>query len=268
MKRPALRYFGGKWRLGPWIISHFPDHYCYVEPYGGGGSVLLQKRPSVLEVYNDINGEVVNFFRQLRENTDELVRAISLTPFSREEYNQSFEETEDPLESARRLYIRSFQSYGSHTDRKSGWRWENNKKSNKTAIGSWNNPLAHLQAAAARLRQVQIEHDDAFRVLKRYDTPDTLFYLDPPYIETVLKSQHRYKNSLTEKDHKKLLATITTDLEGMVIISMMPHQIYQEALTHWNYDEKETRTQNGNIVTESLWLSPNIVKRKKQIRLF
>lgn len=279
--RPALRYFGGKWRIGKWIISHFPDHYTYVEPFGGGASVLLQKNPSPLEVYNDIDGDVVNYFRVLRDHPDELIRAINLTPFSREEYNQAFKPVPAhlwfslmrfrgvrlaDLERARQLYIRSFQSYASHTDRMSGWRWEKSKKSNRTALGSWNSSLVHLEAAAARMRMVQIENDDVFRIIKRYDTPNTLFYLDPPYIEEALSSQHRYKHSLTEEQHTELLTRIQR-LKGMVAISMVKHHVYQEMLSNWEFHSLETRTQNGNKMQECLWLSPSASGKKKQLRL-
>src|SRR5574343_303278 len=94
--RPALRYFGGKFRLAPWIISQFPPHTVYVEPFGGGGSVLLRKLPAYHEVYNDLDGDVVNFFRVLREQPDELLRAIDLTPYSREEQRQAFDANDEP----------------------------------------------------------------------------------------------------------------------------------------------------------------------------
>lgn len=120
---PALRYFGGKWRLAKWIISHFPAHNCYVEPYGGGGSVLLRKEPSPFEVYNDLDSGLVSFFRLLRERPEDLIRAIELTPYSREEFMRAYEHSEDPLESARRLFVRSWQGYGGPRHQSStGWK--------------------------------------------------------------------------------------------------------------------------------------------------
>lgn len=110
--RPALRYFGGKWRLAPWIISHFPEHTCYVEPFAGGASVLLRKPESKVEVLNDLDGEVVNFWRVLREQTEAFIRAVELTPFSREEASLAYQVADDPLERARRLFIRSWQQRG------------------------------------------------------------------------------------------------------------------------------------------------------------
>lgn len=109
VKRPALRYHGGKFRIAQWIINQFPEHLCYVEPFGGGGSVLLRKSPAKIEVYNDLNGGVVNFFRVLRERPADLIAAIELTPYSRKEFIQAQEPCDDPLERARRFYVWSWQ---------------------------------------------------------------------------------------------------------------------------------------------------------------
>src|SRR6266576_1049473 len=102
VERPILRYHGGKFVLAPWIISHFPEHRVYVEPYGGAASVLLRKERSYAEVYNDLDSEIVNLFRVARDNGKELIRVLALTPFAREEYQAAWEATDDPLEQARR----------------------------------------------------------------------------------------------------------------------------------------------------------------------
>ena len=113
-KRPMLRYHGGKWRLAPWIISVFPEHRIYVEPYGGGASVLLRKARSYAEVYNDLDGEVVNVFRVVRDHGPCLKEKLYYTPFSRDEFKRSYEETDDPIERARRTIARSFMGFGSN----------------------------------------------------------------------------------------------------------------------------------------------------------
>jgi DNA adenine methylase len=252
--------------MAPWIIEHFPEHYSYVEPFGGGASVLLRKPASQLEVYNDIDGDVVNFFRVLREKPDELVKVIELTPFAREEYEISWERTDDEVERARRLYIKTKQGYGSHTNKKSGWRWEKTKKSGRTAIGGWNKPLNHLLEHARRLRECQIDNDNYLVVIDRYDTPDTLFYLDPPYVESTLKSKHAYQFSLTDEQHEELLTKIKK-ISGMVIISMLNHPMYNEMLSEWKKNTKERYTQNGNKYFECIWISPNAQKNSKQMRM-
>jgi DNA adenine methylase len=113
VSHPLIRYHGAKWRLAPWIISHFPKHRIYVEPFGGSGSVLLRKKQSEIEVYNDLDGEIVNLFRVARDNGEELSRLVYLTPYSREEFVKSFEPSDDPIEQARRTVVRSFQGFGS-----------------------------------------------------------------------------------------------------------------------------------------------------------
>jgi len=182
--RPALRYFGGKFRLAPWIIQQFPVHTCYVEPFGGAMGILLRKEPSVFEVYNDLDGEVVNFFKVLRDHPDELLRAIELTPYSREEQKLAFEPTDGlpDLERARRLYVRCWQSHGGgRTQWHTGWRYQVNNTRGRSTLVDWDQ-TDHLWAIVNRLKLVQIECDDAIRIIERYDRPDTLFYVDPPYL--------------------------------------------------------------------------------------
>ena len=137
-RRPALRYYGGKWRLAPWIISHFPPHICYVEPFCGAASVFLRKPPAEFEVINDLDGEVVNFFRVLRDRTDELIRAIVATPYSRAEYDEAWQTVEEPLERARRYYIRAWQGWGGGKgSRPSGWRYQLSNNRGKSVIMDW-----------------------------------------------------------------------------------------------------------------------------------
>ncbi len=121
--RPALRYYGGKWRIAPWIISHMPAHRAYLEPCMGAASVFAQKCPVDVETLNDANGRVTNFFLQLRDNTDELVRRVSLTPWAEDEFKACWEPTADPVEDARRFYVTSWQSVHGVGSSRSGWRW-------------------------------------------------------------------------------------------------------------------------------------------------
>ena len=126
--RPALRWFGGKWQLGPWIVQHLPPHDAYCEPYGGAASVLLRKPPAKLETWNDLHGRLVNFFTVLRARPDELVRALELTPYARAEYDAARASADDPLEDARRFYVLSCQCRGGaggnmELGRARGWRY-------------------------------------------------------------------------------------------------------------------------------------------------
>ena len=179
VKRLVLKYYGSKFRLSNWITSFFPAHRHYVEPFGGGAAVLLTKEPSKLETFNDLNTEIVNFFRCLREHPDELIRKINLTPWARAEFEYCLKEIENlsEMERARRFFFRIWMNLqGSMVTQKANWRRHN--KGRKVITDSIRPD--NLYDAARRLKRVQIENRDAFRLIREMDSPDTLFYLDPP----------------------------------------------------------------------------------------
>lgn len=176
--RPALRYFGDKWRLAPWIIQHLPAHRCYVEPFGGGASVLLRKLASPVEVYNDTAGAVVNFFRVLRDSPEDLIASLRLTPFAVEEYVACHDQDRPPVERARRFFVRS---WGGHhgtngSGRNRGWR----RTPARDVVGQFASAAEALAETAARLHRVAIDSLDWSEVLGRYDSAQTTFYVDPP----------------------------------------------------------------------------------------
>lgn len=255
---PPLRYFGGKWRIAPWIIEHFPEHITYVEPFSGGAGVLFRKQPSPYEIINDINRELVTFFDVLRSRTDELLEAIVLTPMSRYEHRRAHiaEESLDPLEIARRVYVRSRQSFGTGEGKYStGWRYQGNSNRGTSIVDEWHK-FDHLIAAACRLKNVQIECDDALAVIKRFDSKDTLFYVDPPYVwDTRYNQQDMYANELSDNDHVQLAEELKA-VEGMVIVSGYMSDLYQELYGDWTVVQKKTRTNGGGDAMEYLWLSP------------
>lgn len=274
VERPPVRYFGGKWRLAEWIMSHFPaEHRCYVEAFAGGASVLLQKPHTSYEVLNDLDGDVINFFDMLRSRTEELIRAIWLTPYSREEWRRAREQQPavDPIERARRFYVRCWQSFGSGTGISStGWRFQKggSDSGRADAVKSWNS-TEHLWAVAERLKLVQIENDDALVVMKRYDGPKTLFYLDPPYVHsTRYESSHRkgYQHEMVDEEHR-CFAETARQLQGMVIVSGYQSGLYEELFHDWQCVTKETADINAKMQTECLWLSPS-VSRIENLPLF
>lgn len=268
--RPALRYFGGKWRLAPWIISHFPDHTCYVEPYGGAASVLLRKSVSAIEVYNDLDGDVVHFFRVLRERTEDLVWAVELTPFSRAEYDLSYQVSDDELERARRFCVRSWQGRnGPSTQWRSSWRFQRSVgKSRRCLPDDWSN-MGHLGVVASRLKRVQVECDEALKVILRYDTPGSLFYCDPPYVNVTRSDRwcrHSYQHEMSDEDHVRL-AEVLGGIEGMVIVSGYHSELYAGLYGDWKCVTRQAKTDVNSIKTECLWLSPAAVARQVQLRL-
>ena len=173
--RPICRYHGGKWILADWIIGYFPKHRVYVEPFGGAGSVLLQKPRCYAEIYNDLDGEMVNLFRMVRDRGSELRRLLELTPFARDEYRLSFDVCEDPMELARRTMVRSFMGFGSNAlcrDIKSGFR-SNSNRSGTVPAHDWRNFPTAMDGLIERLRGVCIENADASEIMRRHDGKET-----------------------------------------------------------------------------------------------
>ena len=257
---PPVKYFGGKWSIAPWIIATFPPHECYVEPFAGGASVLLRKPLSTIEVMNDLNNEVVNFFEILRNRPVELVRAIELTPYARAEYELSFEPTAEPLERARRFYVRNRSSFGAGEGKsRTGFRFQTDNSTRGTRIVDEWARVDNLLEAALRLKQVIIERDDAFAIMKRYDRPKTLFYVDPPYVWNTRSSADSYASELNDSDHGRLADTLK-GLTGMVVLSGYRSALYDELYTGWQRIEREVATNGKSKRVECLWLSPNTTR--------
>jgi DNA adenine methylase len=263
--RPVLRYYGGKWRLAPWIVGHFPEHRIYTEAFGGAASVLLRKSRAYAEVYNDLDGEVVNLFRVLRNpaQAGELIRLIELTPFSRLEFEASYLADDDPIEQARRTMFRSFAGFGSNgVHRNTGFR-ANTTRAGTIPAHDWRNMPHALSSAIERLRGVVIEHDKAATVLVRYDSPETLHYVDPPYPHSTraMQSGAHYRHEMTDDDHREL-ATVLRGLHGMVIVSGYACDLYDFVLyPDWTRIERAAHADGARERTEVLWISPNAAIR-------
>lgn len=254
--RPTLRYHGGKWRLAPWIISHFPEHRVYTEVFGGGGSVLMRKPRSYAEVYNDLDGEVVNVFKIVRERGAELKEFLYLTPFSRKEYLGSYPPfiPTDPLIRAARTIIKSFMGHGSESiKRQNGFR-SNSNRSGTTPAHDWANWPDAVPAMIERLRGVVIEDRDAKSVLLTHDSPETLHYVDPPYVHSTRKSKHEYKFEMTDQQHVEL-AEVLKSLKGKVVISGYPSPLYNKLYKGWRVVKKKAMTDAAGKRVEVLWLN-------------
>lgn len=228
--RPAIRYRGSKFRIAPWIISFFPPHTTYVEPYGGSASVLLNKTESKTEIYNDLDSEVVNFFRLLRCPNDrrELAAQVSLTPHSHNIENAS----------------NGFRTWGPN--------------SKKNYAREWSGIAANLLQVAARFDSVVIEHLEARDIIAKYDGVETLFYVDPPYVRGLRDDRHKgYAHEMTDHEHCQL-AWLLKGLKGKVVLSGYPGSLYGELYGAWRRAEKETTAngQNGSVArTEVLWMN-------------
>lgn len=270
MKRPVLRYFGGKFLLAPWIIEHFPKHRIYVEPFGGAGSVLMQKERTYAEVWNDINDSVWSLFNVLRDkkSADRLHEAIQMTPYSRREFELAHCVHPDPIERARRLIIRSFMGFGadsaSNINSKTSFRADSNK-SGSTPAHDWVNYAKAIPEFAERLHGVIIENDHALNVMADHDSAETLHYIDPPYPLDARGDRHRYNFEMTLEDHAELIRFVKT-LKGFVIISGYQHPIYDGL--GWHRIDRKTFADGARERIECLWLNPKTQEQQKQRSLF
>lgn len=242
-------WFGGKQRLARRIAALLPEHLVYVEAFGGAASVLLSKAPSRLEVYNDLDGSLVNFFRVLRDQPDELERRLRLTPFSRAEFDAAvvqwrtrFAEIQhDEVEWARLFWTRVEQSFAG-TPTTVGWAGEFRGRRRGSRAKTSLTKLDRLERISARLRSVQIENLDWRAVLDRYDGPDAVFYLDPPYEPTTLRKRKQrgeksYDHDLDSLGHTELIERIQT-LQGSVLLSGYDHELYR-GLERAGFDRHE-----------------------------
>lgn len=254
--RPVLRWHGGKWLLAPWIIAHMPPHRVYVEPFGGAASVLIRKPRSYVDVYNDLDDEVVNLFRVLRsEAASRLVELLRLTPFAGSEFFSAYEQSPCEIERARRLIVRSFMGFGSNaTHKKSGFR-SNSNRSGTTPAHDWVNYPDALKHIIERLQGVCVTCRDAKDVMLGHDGPETLHYVDPPYhFDTRADSAADYAHELSDSQHVELLAFLRT-LKGMVILSGYPHPDYDAILYDWHRVERQALADGAKKRTEVLWMN-------------
>lgn len=258
VERPLLRYHGGKWLLASWIISHFPDHRIYVEPFGGAASVLLQKRRSYAEVYNDLDDEIVNLFCIVRERGQDLIDALIYTPFSRKEFELSYQPTQDNFERARRTVIRSFMGFGSASSsgRKTGFR-SNSNRSGTTPAHDWKNYPDALNAIVERLRGVVIENRDAKQVMKAHDTKKTLHYVDPPYVLNTRYNGDKTKcyNFEMKDDQHVELCEFLKQLNGTVILSGYDNELYNDLLKGWIKHHRKAYADGAKERKEVLWIN-------------
>lgn len=261
--RPLIRYHGGKYRLAEFVISHFPKHEIYVEPYGGAGSVLLAKERCKAEVYNDLDSDIVNLFRIMRDRGTELLRQLELTPYARDEFYQAYQPAPDPMEQARRTVVRAYMGFNAAASTRAsrvGFRSDTKRKHTTSSL-DWATYPKSAVAIVERLRGVVIENQEAVRVIRKQDSPDTLFYCDPPYTldQRYLKQNTKiYRHEMTDRDHVELLVALK-GCEGMAIISGYDNEIYREVIPDWRMVSVGHLASAGKGVkktTEILWLNP------------
>lgn len=273
VRSPAFRYHGGKFRLADWVLRHFPPHEIYVEPFGGAAGVLLQKPRSYAEVYNDLDGDVVNFFRVVRDPIlrAQLFEQCALTPYARADFDLAWEPAEAPIERARRLVVRAQMGFGSAgaTKGATGFRIDTRRKYG-TAQHLWAAFPDGLAAIGDRFSGVLIENRPAIEVMRQHDSADTLHYLDPPYLHSTRVMQAGkagyYRHEMSETEHSALLDAVL-ELEGKVVLSGYPSDLYIDRLRTWTRHETRARISAGRgtaLRTECIWVSPRAQDKAKQ----
>ena len=226
-------WYGGKYSHLDWLLPLLPACHHYCEPFGGSGAVLLNRAPSAVETYNDLDGEVANFFRVLRDQKDALIEMIGLTPFSREEFALAckLDPTVPALERARRFYVRARQVRTGLAQTASLGRWANCKGTSRSGmsgvVSRWLGAVEDLPAIAERLLRVQIENRPAIDVVLLYDSPRTLFYCDPPYVHDTRGDSKAYGYEMTDEQHREL-AQVLNRAHGMVGVSNYPCALMDE----------------------------------------
>lgn len=260
-KRAFLKYLGGKWAIAPWVIAHLPPHRVYVEPFGGGAGVLLRKPRSRIEVYNDLDEEIVGMFRVVQhpQHCQQLMRVLNRTPYSRREFELAFTHSDDPIVRAQRAIVRAYQGFhhGSMFDPKKRT-FANAKHRGKPSspASSWANYPRSLVSISRRLHGVIIECQPAAKVISAQDEPDTLFFVDPPYLPST-RTAVGYRHEMSEADHRALLDQLL-NVRGMVVIAGYPSELYDSTLRGWQRVERPHHAAGSKrLRTEVLWISPN-----------
>lgn len=235
--KTPFKFIGGKHYIAKWIISHFPVYTCYVEPFGGGASVLLQKKPSKIEVYNDVDGHLCEFFEVLRDKPWELATLLTFMPYSRwlyDEWKRCAKAGCWPKNKVERVAMWFFLQRSSF-DGQPFAGWSHSKKKERKSV-----PLAKiivsLIEASNRLRSVQIENKDFREVIQIYDSPETLFYCDPPYLLERKRNDY-YAHGFSMKDHENL-AGLLNRVKGKVCLSYYSHPFVDQYYQNWRKDEK------------------------------
>lgn len=273
----AFGWYGGKFSHLDWLLPLLPNTNHFCEPFAGSAAVLLNRDPSPVETYNDIDGEVVNFFKILRDKKEDLLYAIGMTPFSREEFKIAIQALKEPnkftdFERARLFYVRARQVRTGLAQSASNGRWANCLNTSRAgmagAVSRWLGSVEGLEYIAARLLRVQIENDDALKIIQRYDSDETLFYCDPPYIHSTRGDNNAYGNEMTDNDHIKL-AEIVNSSKGLFAISNYDCDLMNELypLPKWKkyISPPKVIHSTKDLRQEVLWVNYDLDKLSKNL---
>lgn len=254
--RSVLKYPGSKWRIAQWIVSQMPEHHSYLEPFFGSGAVLFSKLPSHIETVNDLDDNVFTLFKVIREKPEALARIVATTPYSRKEYDLTYEKGKpnSDLEKTRRFLIQCWQGHGFRTNGyKNGWKNDVQGRERAYALHNWCRLPEWIIQATDRLRQVQIENMPAVELIKRFHYSNVLIYADPPYLLGT-RTAKQYAYEMTDSDHEQLLKTLLQH-PGPVMISGYQSEMYDDVLSNWNKATVRSNAEGGLLRFEMLWMN-------------
>lgn len=268
-KLSAFPYYGGKYNSLGFLLPKLPITLRYIEPFGGSMVVLLNRPISTVEVYNDLDGDVVNFFKVLRNDTEKLIDMLQLTPYSNQEFQECKDLSTNSIERARRYFVLAKQSFMSQRKNwattlrvRNGW---------GQMVSRWMGGIDGLYEVADRLMNIMIEYRPALEIIGLYNDPDTLFYLDPPYLHSTRTTKQGYKHEMTEKDHQELLDEIKESV-SLIAISGYNNELYNTQLKDWFRFEDKIKRLAGprGKRQEVLWTNydpTKVVRERNQTKL-
>ena len=258
MSNAVIKYPGAKWGVAPWVISHFPEHRSYLEPFFGSGAVLFTKSRSAIETVSDVDGDIVNLFEWIKNDPEKLAHEIYFTPYARAEYDRAWAEQyteKDSFKRAVNFYIRMMQGRGFRTTgEKVGWKNDVQGREAAYAAKSWCKTPEIIMEAAERLRGVQIENRPAVELIQRFNYPNVLIYADPPYLLSTRQRRKQYRHEMTDDDHVELLEALKAH-KGPAIISGYDSDLYNRELKGWYKDGRTSFTQKASRRKEIIWMN-------------
>ena len=265
MIKPILKYPGAKWSHAEWIVSQFPRHTHYLEPYCGSAAIFFNKAPADHEILNDLNSSIVNLFQVLRnpESVQILAEQIDYTPWAESEYElyeKNYDESDDPIENARRFLIRSWQAHGGTIYQVSGWK-HNGLRGTTYPTRLWRQLPERLLATVDRLKNAEIRNRPALEMIAYYNSPDTLIYADPPYMLST-RARKYYRYEMSDDEHVALLNALDVH-RGPVVLSGYATSLYDQRLKHWHRICTPAATEHGNTRIEVLWLNQKAARSQQ-----
>lgn len=255
--KAIIKYPGSKWGIADWIINFFPEHHSYLEAFFGSGAVFFNKPRSNIETINDLDNNVVNLFEWIKKDPEQLAHKIYWTPYARQVYEDAYTSVpEDSLQKAVNFYIRLNMGYGFRTNgERVGWKNDIQGREKAYAAMDWKNLPEKIMQDSERLRGVQIENRPAIELIERFNYPNVLIYLDPPYVlSTRQGSRKQYRYEMSDKDHSDLLDVVLVH-KGPVLLSGYDSELYNSRLKGWHREETTCYSQVCSKKREILWMN-------------